>query len=77
MLAVAVGSASMAPLYNWWAQIHHVIVFRGTLMCGQDMGRMASVPQGNLKSSMVCPGGVTPAAGMMSSAAMSSSMPSG
>ena len=46
MLAVAQGSGSMSALYNWWAQIHHVIIFRGTEMCGQSMGRMSSVPQG-------------------------------
>jgi hypothetical protein len=66
MLAVAQGTGSMSALYNWWAQIHHVIVFRGTLMCGQNMGRMSSVPQGNLRSSMVCPTGVTPGGGMSS-----------
>ena len=76
MLAVAEGSGSMTQLYNWWANLHHVVIFRGTVMCGQDMGRMSSVPQGNLKSSMVCPAGVTPAsAGMTSAPATSGSMP--
>jgi hypothetical protein len=60
MLAVAQGSSSMSALYDWWAQIHHVIIFPGTEMCGQAMGRMASVPQGNLISDPVCPSGVTP-----------------
>jgi hypothetical protein len=60
MLAVAQGSSSMSALYNWWAQIHHVIIFPGTEMCGQAMGRMGSVPQGNLISDPVCPSGVTP-----------------
>jgi hypothetical protein len=60
MLAVAQGSGSMSALYNWWAQIHHVIIFPGTEMCGQAMGRMGSVPQGNLISAPVCPSGVTP-----------------
>jgi len=76
MLAVAQGTGSMSALYNWWAQIHHVIIFRGTVMCGQNMGRMNSVPQGNLKSSMVCPTGTTPGGGGMASpsASMSGSM---
>jgi serine/threonine protein kinase len=75
MLAVAQGSGSMMPLYQWWTQIHHVIIFRGTEMCGQAMGRMNSVPQGNLESSMVCPTGVTPVGGAKTSAtAMSSGM---
>ena len=78
MLAVAQGSGSMSALYNWWAQIHHVIIFRGTEMCGQSMGRMSSVPQGNMISAPVCPSGVTPGNGTMpSSSASSSPMPSG
>jgi serine/threonine protein kinase len=71
MLAVATGS-SMNALYNWWAEIHHVIIFPGTEMCGQNMGRMASVPQGNLISAPVCPSGVTPAGGTMPSASSAS-----
>ena len=63
MLAVAQGSNSTSALYNWWAEIHHVIIFPGTEMCGQSMGRMASVPQGNLVSAPVCPTGVAPADG--------------
>jgi serine/threonine-protein kinase len=63
MLAVAQGTGSMSALYNWWAQIHHVIIFRGTEMCGQSMGRMSSVPQGNMISAPVCPTGVTPGGG--------------
>jgi hypothetical protein len=68
MLAVAQGSGSMSALYNWWAQIHHVIIFRGTEMCGQSMGRMSSVPQGNMISAPVCPTGVTPGGGAKPSA---------
>ncbi|HEY7276375.1 MAG TPA: serine/threonine-protein kinase [Trebonia sp.] len=68
MLAVAQGTGSMSALYNWWAQIHHVIIFRGTEMCGQDMGRMGSVPQGNLISAPVCPTGVAPGGGAKPSA---------
>jgi serine/threonine-protein kinase len=68
MLAVAQGSGSMSALYNWWAQIHHVIIFRGTEMCGQSMGRMSSVPQGNMISAPVCPTGVTPGGGTKPSA---------
>ena len=73
MLAVAQGTGSTSALYNWWAQIHHVIIFRGTVMCGQNMGRMNSVPQGNLQSSMVCPTGSTPGGGGMSSPSASMS----
>ncbi|HEY6495665.1 MAG TPA: protein kinase [Trebonia sp.] len=62
MLAVAQGG-TMSTLYNWWANIHHVIIFPGTDMCGQSMGRMASVPQGNLISAPVCPSGATPDTG--------------
>jgi hypothetical protein len=72
MLAVAQGSGSMGALYNWWAQIHHVIIFPGTEMCGQSMGRMASVPQGNMVSAPVCPSGVAPANGTMPSASSTS-----
>ena len=72
MLAVAQGSGSMSALYNWWAQIHHVIIFPGTEMCGQSMGRMASVPQGNMISAPVCPSGVAPASGTMPSASSTS-----
>lgn len=76
MLAVAQGTGSMSALYNWWAQIHHVIIFRGTEMCGQNMGRMASVPQGNLMSSMVCPSGARPSlGGAVTSAPAGSSAP--
>jgi serine/threonine protein kinase len=74
MLAVAQGTGSMSALYNWWAQIHHVIIFRGTVMCGQNMGRMNSVPQGNLKSAMVCPTGSAPGGGMPSATASMSGM---
>jgi serine/threonine protein kinase len=77
MLAVAQGSTSMSALYNWWAQIHHVIIFRGTEMCGQDMGRMGSVPQGNLISAPVCPSGAAPGGGTMPSSSSSSSGMSG
>jgi hypothetical protein len=74
MLAVAQGN-SMNAVYDWWAEIHHVIIFPGTEMCGQSMGRMASVPQGNLISSPVCPSGVTPGGGASTpSAGMSSGM---
>jgi hypothetical protein len=72
VLAVAQGSGSMSALYNWWAQIHHVIIFPGTEMCGQSMGRMASVPQGNMISAPVCPSGVAPANGTMPSASSTS-----
>lgn len=67
MLAVAQGTGSMSALYNWWAQIHHVIIFRGTEMRGQDMGRMGSVLQGNLISAPVCPTGVAPGGGTVAS----------
>lgn len=63
MLAVAQGSSTMSPLYNWWAQIHHVIIFPGTEMRGQNTGRMSDVPQGNLTSVPTCPSGVAPATG--------------
>jgi serine/threonine protein kinase len=76
MLAVAQGTGSMSALYNWWAQIHHVIIFPGTEMCGQSMGRMSSVPQGNMISAPVCPSGVAPAGGTAPSAS-SSGMSSG
>jgi serine/threonine protein kinase len=56
MLAVATGSGSPAAVYDWWAAIHHVIVFPGTEMCGMS-GRMTSVPLGNLIQEPVCPSG--------------------
>jgi hypothetical protein len=59
MLAVARGTASMSPLYNWWGNIHHVILFPQTEMCGPNMERMADAPQGNLITAPVCPAGVS------------------
>ncbi|HXT90396.1 MAG TPA: serine/threonine-protein kinase [Trebonia sp.] len=63
MLAVAQGVSSMAPLYTWWTQVHHVIIFPQTIMCGQNMAHMADAPQGNLISLPTCPTGVTPVTG--------------
>ncbi|MGH3280321.1 MAG: hypothetical protein ACRDNW_14455 [Trebonia sp.] len=71
LLAVAQGSGAMAPLYTWWAQVHHVIIFPGTIMCGQNMAHMADVPQGNLISVPQCPSGVTPAPGTSTSTSTS------
>jgi hypothetical protein len=85
MLAVATGTGSPAAVYNWWAEIHHVIIFPGTEMCGMS-GRMDSVPLGNLVQEPVCPAGAgmatsgggmsatpaTSATAMSSSTAMSS-----
>ena len=59
MLAVATGVSTMAPVYTWWTQVHHVIIFPQTIMCGQNMAHMADAPQGNLISTTVCPPGVT------------------
>jgi hypothetical protein len=56
MLAVAQGS-SMAALYTWWTQVHQVLLFPGTEMCGAALQRLAAVPQGNLISTPVCPAG--------------------
>jgi Protein kinase domain len=56
MLAVATGSGSASAVYDWWAEIHHVIIFPGTEMCGMS-GRMNSVPLGNLIQEPVCPAG--------------------
>jgi hypothetical protein len=56
MLAVAIGTGSPRAVYDWWAAIHHVIIFPGTEMCGM-VGRMDSVPLGNLIQAPVCPAG--------------------
>jgi len=76
MLAVATGTGSPAAVYNWWAEIHHVIIFPGTEMCGMS-GRMASVPLGNLIQEPVCPAGAGmtsgSSGGMSSATAMTSS----
>jgi hypothetical protein len=56
MLAVATGSGAAGAVYDWWAEIHHVIIFPGTEMCGMS-GRMNSVPLGNLIQEPVCPAG--------------------
>jgi hypothetical protein len=56
MLAVVSGSGSPGAVYNWWASLHHVIIFPGTEMCGMAE-RMASVPLGNLIQEPVCPAG--------------------
>ena len=62
MLAVVTGTGSPSGVYNWWASLHHVIIFPGTEMCGMP-NRMDSVPLGNLIQEPVCPAG----AGMASS----------
>jgi hypothetical protein len=62
MLAVVSGTGSPGGVYNWWASLHHVIVFPGTEMCGMP-DRMDSVPLGNLIQEPVCPAGVGMAAG--------------
>jgi len=63
MLAVAQGS-SMNALYTWWTQVHHVLLFPGTEMCGATMDHMAAAPQGNLITIPVCPAGAEPAGSM-------------
>ncbi len=62
MLAVATGTGSPSGVYNWWASLHHVIIFPGTEMCGMP-NRMDSVPLGNLIQEPVCPAGAGMAAG--------------
>lgn len=63
MLAVATGAGAGAgaAVYDWWAAVHHVIIFPGTEMCGMS-GRMDSVPLGNLVQEPVCPAGAGMAA---------------
>jgi hypothetical protein len=56
MLAVATSTGPAGAVYNWWAEIHHVIIFPGTEMCGMS-ARMDSVPLGNLVQEPVCPAG--------------------
>jgi hypothetical protein len=56
MLAVVTGTGSPAGVYQWWASLHHVIIFPGTEMCGMP-DRMNSVPLGNLVQEPVCPAG--------------------
>ncbi len=56
MLAVVTGTGSPRGVYNWWASLHHVIIFPGTEMCGMP-SRMDSVPLGNLVQEPVCPAG--------------------
>jgi hypothetical protein len=56
MLAVVTGAGSPGDVYNWWASVHHVIIFPGTEMCGMP-NRMDSVPLGNLIQEPVCPAG--------------------
>jgi hypothetical protein len=79
MLAVATGtrsgsgSGSVSAVYQWWAEIHHVIIFPGTEMCGMA-GRMDSVPLGNLVQEPVCPAGAG-MTGSGSSGGMASSSP--
>jgi hypothetical protein len=75
MLAVAQGSGSVGAVYNWWASIHHVIIFPKTEMCGMS-GRMDAVPLGNLIQEPVCPAGAGMAATPASGGGMSS-MPTG
>jgi serine/threonine protein kinase len=63
MLAVATGTGSPSGVYNWWASLHHVIIFPGTEMCGMP-DRMDSVPLGNLVQEPVCPAGAGMTAGL-------------
>jgi hypothetical protein len=56
MLAVVSGTGSPSAVYNWWASLHHVIIFPKTEMCGMA-ARMDSVPLGNLIQEPVCPAG--------------------
>jgi hypothetical protein len=62
MLAVVTGTGSPGGVYNWWASLHHVIIFPGTEMCGMP-NRMDSVPLGNLIQEPVCPAGAGMAPG--------------
>jgi hypothetical protein len=62
MLAVVTGAGSPGAVYNWWASLHHVIIFPATEMCGMS-DRMDSVPLGNLIQEPVCPAGAGIAAG--------------
>jgi hypothetical protein len=62
MLAVVTGTGSPVDVYDWWAALHHVIIFPGTEMCGMAE-RMDSVPLGNLVQEPVCPAGAAMAAG--------------
>jgi hypothetical protein len=63
MLAVVTGTGSPGAVYNWWASLHHVIIFPETEMCGMP-DRMDSVPLGNLIQEPVCPAGAGMAAGL-------------
>jgi Protein kinase domain len=74
MLAVATGTGSPSGVYQWWAEVHHVIVFPGTEMCGMS-GRMGSVPLGNLVQLPVCPAGAGMTSGSSSSGMSSASAP--
>jgi hypothetical protein len=56
MLAVLTGTGSTGAVYDWWASLHHVIIFPRTEMCGKAE-RMNSVPRGNLVLEPVCPAG--------------------
>lgn len=58
-LGVAIGSGSPRPVYQLWGSLHHVVLFRGTEMCG-TAGRMNmhDIPTGNLIVLPVCPAGV-------------------
>jgi hypothetical protein len=58
-LGVAIGSGSPRAVYQLWGSLHHVVLFRGTEMCG-TAGRMNmhDIPTGNLMVLPVCPAGV-------------------
>jgi hypothetical protein len=62
MLAVVTGTGLPSGVYNWWASLHHVIIFPGTEMCGMP-DRMNSVPLGNLIQVPACPAGAGTTAG--------------
>lgn len=63
MLAVVTGTGSPGAVYDWWAALHHVIIFPGTEMCGIPE-RTNSVPLGNLVREPACPAGTGTAAAL-------------
>ncbi len=58
-MGVEIGRGAPKAVYDFWAALHHTVLFRGTEMCG-TAGRMNmnDIPTGNLKVFPVCPAGV-------------------
>jgi hypothetical protein len=57
MLGWAIGSGPVEPVYLWWVDMHHDIIFPGTLVCGAEP-LLKNVVDPNLTYTGHCAAGV-------------------